>query len=173
MSYREDYERRKKTFLEPKYIRTTGTNAAWCYPLLNYRSYDWWYIPGGARAPVHSADYEKNVKINFRETDSKKFADSLIDATKKDFAYWKYKVADIAVDKDYSEVVVYVYETNSFFCSELGYKYRYFFIRQEPFLKFYSMLYNETIYEGFKEELVSILEKEHKLLATASFYWKE
>lgn len=173
MDYRKNYESRKETYLRPEYLRNVGANAAWCFPTLYHKSYDWWYIPGGARSPVHSVDYEKNVKINFRETDGKEFANSLIDATKKDFAYWKYKVADTAVDKEYAEVVVYVYETNSFFASELGYKYRYFFIRQEPFLNFYSMLYDEIIYEGFKEELVSILEKKHKLLATSSFYWKK
>lgn len=171
MSYRDDYENRKQMYLNPAYVKSVGMNAAWVFPF--YKSYDWWYIPGGARSPAHSYDYEVNVKINYRETDSQKFANDLINAVKEDLSYWKYKVADTIVDDEYSEIAVYVYETNSFFSVSLGYRYRYFFIRQEPFLKFYSMLYDGKIYEGFKDELLAVLKLDRNLLTTASFYWKE
>lgn len=173
MNYREQYENRKEFFLKPENLGTVGVNAAWVFPFNPYSSYDWWYIPGAARSPAHTYDYEKNIKINFREKNPQTFADSLADAVKKDFAYWKYKVSDRAIEKSYSEVAVYVYKSSSFFASELDYEYRYFFIRQEPFLKFYTMVYNDKVYEGLKEELLSVLKIKHELLATASFYWKE
>lgn len=173
MNYREQYEVRKELYLRPVHSKKVGANAAWAFPFLFHLSYDWWYIPGGARSPAHSYDYEVNVKINFREKNPQKFANDLIDAMKKDLAYWKYDVSDSATDNDFSEIAVYVYNSSSFFAAELEYDYRYFFIRQEPFLKFYTMLYNGAVYEGLKDELVSILKSKYELLATASFYWKE
>ena len=174
MTYRESYERRKELYLQPKYLRSIGTNAAWIFPLLfTDKYYDWWYVPGGARSQVYSYTYEKHDKINYRDESAQAFADSLVGAVKKDLSYWKYKVSDNNADGNYWEITVYIYESNSFFLSELGYRYRYFFIRQEPFLKFYSMLYDGKIYEGHKEELASILKTKRNIIASASIFWKE
>lgn len=180
MNYRAAYERRKREFLETPYKSIVGINAAWA---VNYlRPFDYWYLPGSIRAGAHTASYDAYVKINYREENAEKFAADLIDAVKKDLEYQSAlhdtatnkqvtdRVSDIPRD-GFFEIAVYVYETQSFFPSVLGYRYRYLFIKQEPYLNFYTTLYDGTVYEGFKEEVVAVLRAKHDFVAEKSFYF--
>lgn len=179
MNYREAYEKRKRYFLETAYRNITGINAAWA---VNYlRPFDYWYLPGSIHAGAHTAAYD-DIKIIYREKDAQKFAAAVLDEVKTDLKYLAI-MQDIALDRQpadcvsdtprdgFFEIAVYVYKTQAYFPSILGYVYRYLFIKQEPYLNFYTTLYDGTVYEGFKEEVVAVLRAKHDFVAEKSFYF--
>lgn len=180
------YNLKKETFLQHNEF-DSGINASWAIALpygeTGYKRYEW-YIPGLLEVyrAEDSGKLEKDMSlsekfktfgIDYAEQDLETFIKMLkhglkIDLEKSPKACVKYEK-----DDDLSEIIVLVYEAESFLARTAGYKYRYFFIREEKGLGFYSAVAgNWNFIEGTKEELVKIVFKEKKVAAQFSFYLK-
>jgi hypothetical protein len=70
-----------------------------------------------------------------------------------------------------NEITVLIYESQDVWKRIAGYKYNYFFIREEKNYC-YSMVLNRRIYEGTLDELKSIVSSLRTVVAEFTFYLK-
>lgn len=182
--YLEFYKLKKETFLTNNRY-DIGKNAAWGiglpYGELGYK-YNNWYIPGLLeiyrkdelfffKEETTLYDKFKKLKIDFAEQDLDCFIRMIKHGLKIDLS--KSPKATFSFDKNnkLSEIIVLIYKSKSSIANSVGFKYRYFFIREEKLLNFYSTVVDNWCFlEGSKEKLIDLFSQEKTILSQFSFY---
>lgn len=162
-----------------------GKNAAWGICLLYGEvgfKYPNWYMPGLLEIyrQEEAGQFDNNMSlysefkmlgIDYTEKDLNCFINMIKHGLKLDLEKSPKAILRYEKDENLNEIIILIFEAESFIAKAVGYKYRYFFIREEKGLGIYSTVVgNWNFIEGSKKELIDYISAEKKIVAQFSFY---
>lgn len=179
------YLGKKDFYLSEHFDKDEGFNASWALDLpmgeMGYKYSDW-YIPGLLEIyrenniwkidEMNLIDLFKEKGMNYTETDAKEYAKQLKEVLIKDIKNTPRSSVSAIKKEGLDKIIVLIYESENIWKKILGYKYSYFFIREETGLDFFSMVYNKKIIEGSLDELLSIISNKKNIVERFEIYSK-
>lgn len=179
----DKYLEKKDFYMEEKFYEDVGFNASWALDLpmgdALFKLSDW-YIPGDLQRYRDDSSWElenmniinayKRKGINYAETDVDKYTAQLKKVLLEDIRSTPMSHVSETKKDGLDRIVVLIYEAQGIWRKTAGFKYCYFFIREETGLGFFSAVYDQEIIEGSLDELVAMISEKKKVVSRFEIY---
>lgn len=179
------YLEKKDFYISEHFNLDYGFNASWALDLpmgeMGYKDSDW-YTPG--LLEIYREDnawkiHSMNIVSLYKEKGIDYTLDVLEEYTKqlKKVLFTDIKntprsnISEVK-QEGLNRIIVLIYESENIWKTTIGFKYSYFFIREEMGLDFFSMVYEQNIIEGTLEELKDKVSSKRNIVSEFDFYLK-